>query len=159
MKNEFEMKDYLQAKRENINSFDDLIKYLEYIKENCNYDYGVAPRSIAQASLAVASYLAKEFGITGFQASYVMWDFIEDWQYSDNKCGLKIINYDYMLYPQYEHKFEKTISKDTWEHLQEQAKLNLEKHPNAHPNVIKHWEDIVIGKIPFGYKVAITDEA
>ena len=99
MRNEFEMKEKLEQKKKNINSFDDLVNYLEYIKNNCNYDYDVASRSIAQASLAVAWYLAKEFGITGFQASFVMWDFIKGWSYKDNKCGLKIIDYDNMLYP------------------------------------------------------------
>lgn len=64
MRNEFEMKEELEQKRKDINSFDNLVDYLKYIKNNCNYDYGVAPRSIAQASLAVAWYLAKEFGIT-----------------------------------------------------------------------------------------------
>ena len=75
------------------------------MKENCNYGYGQAPRAIAQAALATAWYLSSEFGITGFQASFVMWDFILDWQYRNNKCGLKMIDYDDMLYPQYEHKF------------------------------------------------------
>jgi hypothetical protein len=60
-----------------------------------------------------------------------------------------------MLYPQYDYKFEKTISTDTWHALQEEAKKNLvERDP--HPNVKAHWESIVEGKIPFGY--VISDE-
>lgn len=154
MKNEFEMKEELEQKRKDINSFDDLVNYLEYIKNNCNYDYGVAPRSIAQASLAVVWYLAKEFGITGFQASFVMWDFIKSWSYKGNKCGLKIIDYDNMLYPQYEDKFDKVIPKETWELLQKQAEQELKENGcYANLNVINHWSSIMNGRVPFGYKV------
>lgn len=154
MRNEFEMKEELEQKRKDINSFDNLVDYLKYIKNNCNYDYGVAPRSIAQASLAVAWYLAKEFGITGFQASFIMWDFIKDWSYKDNKCGLKIIDYDNMLYPQYEDKFDKVIPKETWELLQKQAEQELkESGCYANLNIVDHWLSIMNGKVPFGYKV------
>lgn len=59
-----------------------------------------------------------------------------------------------MLYPQCGHKFEKTISKDTWEQLQNVAKKRLEeKNKHAHPNVIAHWESIVKGVVPFGFTV------
>lgn len=148
------MKEELEQKRKNINSFDDLINFLQYVKNNCDYGYGVAPRSIAQASLAVAWYLAKEFGITGFQASFVMWDFIKSWSYEDNKCGLKIVDYDNMLYPQYEDKFDKVIPKETWELLQKQAEQELkESGYYANLNVVDHWSSIMNGRVPFGYKV------
>lgn len=153
MKNEFEARDELIEKRKNINTVYDLKNYIEDVEKKYNYDYGVAPIAIAQATLATAWYLAKEMGITGFQSSFVMWDFIRDWSYSDNVCGLKLVNYDDMLYPQYEHKFNKTISKDILENLQKQAKKNLEEKEFAHPNVIAHWKSIVDGNVPFGYKV------
>lgn len=149
--NEFELRDKLKEDRENIKSFDELISFLQNVKENCNYGYGEAPRAIAQAALATAWYLSSEFGITGFQASFVMWDFILDWQYRNNKCGLKMIDYDDMLYPQYEHKFKKTLSTDTFEALQKEASKLFEDSKGAHPEVIKHWKSIVDGKVPFGY--------
>lgn len=151
---EFEMKDLLIEKRKEIKNFDDLVSYLEYVKDNCNYDYGVAPCSIAQAALAVAWYLACDFGITGFQAGFITWEFIRGFTYTSNKCGLRLIDYNDMLYPQYEYKFtEKIITSDIWNILQNQAKEKLEKHPNANPSVVKHWQSIVDGKVPFGYVV------
>lgn len=150
---EFELRDELREKRKNINNFDELVEFLKYVKDNCNCGYGEAPRAMAQASVAVARYLAGEFGITGFQAGFVMWDFIEDWQFTHNKCGLRIIDYDNMLYPQYDHKFEKTIRSSTWTSLQEAAKDRLEESPGAHPEVRAHWESIVNGQVPFGYRV------
>lgn len=152
-KNEFEMKAELEAKRKEIKTMDDLVDFLKYVESNCNYDYGVAPRSIAQSALATAWYMAGKMGITGFQAGFVMWDFIRDWKFRSNECGLKIVDYDNMLYPQYEDKFEKTIRSSTWRALQEQAKKNLEDSEYANPAVIAHWESIVRGEIPFGYTI------
>lgn len=150
---EFEVKEQLEKERKDIKSFDDLIAFLQRVKDNCNTGYGTAPRSIAQAALATAWYLASDFGITGFQAGFVMWDFIRDWRYSGNKCGIKIVDYDNMLYPQYDYKFEKTISRDTFIALQEEAKKNLEESEYAHPDVIDHWKSIVDGEAPFGYVI------
>lgn len=151
---EFEVKAQLENERKNIKSFDDLVSFLERVKDTCNTGYGTAPRTIAQAALATAWYLSSEFGITGFQAGFTMWDFIRDWNYSTNECGMKIVDYDTMLYPQYAYKFEKTISKDTFEALQKAAKKNLEKYNgNANSSVIAYWQSIVDGNVPFGYEV------
>ena len=150
---EFIVKEQLENERKNIKSFNDLVSFLERVKNTCNTGYGTAPRAIAQAALATAWYLSSEFGITGFQAGFTMWDFISGWQYPDNKCGMKIVNYDDMLYPQYDYKFEKTISKDTFKALQEVAKKNLEEREGTHPAVISHWQSIVDGNVPFGYVI------
>lgn len=151
---EFEIKEQLEKERKDIKSFDDLVAFLQRVKDTCNTGYGTAPRAIAQAALATAWYLSSEFGITGFQAGCTMWDFIRDWSYSDNKCGMRIIDYDNMLFPQYNDKFDKTISKDVFEALQKEAwELYNDETRSAHPSVIKHWESIIHGKVPFGYKI------
>lgn len=151
---EFELRDMLREKRKGIKSFDDLVQFLQYVKDNCNYGYGEAPRAIAQAALAVAWYLASEFGITGFQAGCTMWDFIQDWLYSNNKCGMRIVDYDEMLYPQYEYKFGKTISEETFSAIQKEAAIKLENESNyASPAVLQHWKSIAEGNVPFGYTV------
>lgn len=151
---EFELRDMLREKRKGIKSFDDLVQFLQYVKDNCNCGYGEAPRAIAQAAIAVAGYLASEFGITGFQNSCTMWDFIQDWSYSNNKCGMRIVDYDEMLYPQYEYKFEKTISKETFSAIQKEAAVRLENKLNyASPAVLQHWKSIAEGNVPFGYTV------
>lgn len=151
---EFEVQEQLRKERKNIRTFDELIQFLENVKDNYNCGYGEAPRAIAQAALATAWHLADEFGITGFQAGFVMWDFIRDWQYRNNKCGLKIINYDDMLYPQYDYKFEKELSQETFDTLQSAAKeLLTNKDEYVHPKVLKHWKSIANGNIPFGYSI------
>lgn len=153
--NEFEIRDELREKRSAIKTFEDLVAFLEDVKNNYNTDYGAAPRAISQASLAVAWYLAGEFGITGFQAGFVMWDFIRDWTYRSNKCGLKILDYDDMLYPQYEDKFQKTIQSDIWKDIRKEAEKRLEENDgHVHPTVLAHWKSIVDGEIPFGYTIS-----
>lgn len=150
---EFEAKEKLTNQRKEIKSFDDLVSFLKDVKDNYNFDYGVAPRAIAQAALATAWYFASDFGITGFQAGFVMWDFIKDWSFRGNECGLRIIDYDEMLYPQYDDKFDKYISSETFRAMQKQAKKLLNDKEYAHPTVVKHWESIANGEVPFGYTV------
>ena len=150
---EFELKDDLAAKRKEIKTFEELIEFLKYVKDNCNYDYGGAPRAIAQACLATGYYLSDEFGITGFQAGCTMWDFIREWMYPGNKCSMRLVDYDDMLYPQYRYKYEKTIPTHVWESLQKEAAVKLEESEGAHPAVIAHWRSIVNGVVPFGYIV------
>lgn len=152
--NELEFKKELVQKRSEIKNFDDLIEFLKHVKDTGNCGYGEAPRAIAQAALAVAWQLASEFGITGAQAGFVMFDFLRDWQYRHNVSGLKIVDYDKMLFPQYEHDFDKTMMPYTWEALQNEAKSMLEgERENVSPKVVEHWMSIAAGNVPFGYSV------
>lgn len=153
MENEFIVKEELKKKRSDVTTFDELIAYLQDVKDNYNIGYGEAPRAIAQAALATAWYFTGKFGITGFQGGFVMWDFIQDWLYTNNKCGMKIVDYDNMLFPQYGYRFEKTISSETFDLLQARTKELLRDGENAHPDVRKHWQSIVDGEVPFGYTI------
>ena len=151
---EFRTRDELREKRKEVKTFDELVEFLRDVKDNYNIGYGDAPRAIAQAAVGVAWFLSGEFGITGFQSGATLWDFIRDWSYPENKTGLRLINYDNMLYPQYGDMFEKTISEDTWKLIVEEAKNKLEKYSkNSHPNVVAHWRSIANGILPFGYTI------
>lgn len=116
------------------------------------HDYGTCVRAIACLALAGAHYGAENQGITGFQAGCVMWDFIRGWTFKNNECGMRLLNYDDLLYPQYTRAFN-TISEETWELVQEKAKEYLEIKHGANDEVRKHWESIVDGKIPAGLKI------
>lgn len=133
---------------------DTLGQFIDHLMTDYQHDYGTICHAIAAAALA-ATYAADnspQGGITGFQAGFIMWDFIKQWMYPTNTCGLKIVDYDNMLYPQYERHFDKTIPSHTWELLQAQAKelLKTEAH-DAHNEVYKHWQSIANGQVPFGY--------
>ena len=119
-----------------------------------NHDYGTACHAVAACALAAAWAACRDVGLTGFQAGFVMWDFIRHWMKTGNKCGLKLVDFDNFLFPQYEYKYEKTISSDIWESIQKEAKIRLETETEmVHPHVRKHWQKIVDGIVPFGYRV------
>ena len=48
---------------------------------------------------------------------------------------------------------DKTIPRITWECLRETAKEKLKKRQDANEEVVEHWQSIVDGKIPFGFKI------
>lgn len=123
--------------------------------EGMNYDTVVhCVAACALAGAAAANNHKENGGITGFQAGYVMWLFIRNYLYEDNKCGLKMVDFDDMLYPQHKEHFEKVITKDVWENLQKEATHELEEYGNGMwPERKKHLQKIVDGVAPFGYSV------
>lgn len=140
-----------QAGKQTIETLPEFIKHL---LNDYYHDYGTVCHAIAACALGAAWAGASAEGITGFQAGFVMWDFIRRWNFPNNESGLRILDYDNMLYPQYRYKFEKTIDHERWEKLQEMARKNLEEKGEAvHPDVKAHWESIVAGNVPFGYVV------
>lgn len=136
-----------------------LPKFIDHVMNDYEHDYGTVCHAISACAIA-AAWAANESegacgGITGFQAGFIMWDFIRQWSYRNNKTALKVVNYDDMLYPQHWDKFEKTITKRTWERIQEEAELRLNEDRGypVHPDVKAHWESIVAGNVPFGYTI------
>ena len=134
---------------------EELPDFFARIVHGYNHDYGTACHAVAACALAAAWAACgdNDIGLSGFQAGFVMWDFIKNWTKTANKCGLKLVDYDDFLYPQYWYKYEKTISRDIWEGIQKEAKHRLETEGNVHPEVLNHWRKIAEGIVPFGYKV------
>lgn len=148
---------YKEAMKQTTDTIGDFIKHAM-----CDYQHDYGSVCVAVAACAIAAVYASnktpQGGITGFQAGFIMFEFARQLCYTGNKCGLRMINYDDMLYPQYENKFRQTISKETFEALQEEARKKIEEYTNAHPAVINHWKSIVDGVVPFGYKIEEEEE-
>ena len=143
---------YEEAKKQTLET---LPQYMSHILNDFPLDYNTIVYAVSACALA-AAYAADRSpygGISGFQAGEVMWEFIIQWSYPNNKCGLKIVDYDDMLYPQYRCDFEKQIPKDVWNLLTKQAEFLLENEEFVHPNIKQHWENISAGIIPFGYEI------
>ena len=140
---------------EDVSSVDEFINKLSTEYE---HDYG----TVVHAMTAVAIQALRKFdntpqgGITGFQASAIMWTFIRNWMHHEGP--LKLLHYNNMLYPQYADSFAKKIDKDTWKHLQDSAREKLAGDGHVHPNVRAHWVSIVEGNIPFGYTLAKEED-
>lgn len=65
---------------------------------------------------------------------------------------MRLTKYEEMLYPQCGDSFT-CISPSTWEWLQKEAAQRLKDEAGAH-TVREHWQSIVDGNVPFGYRVA-----
>lgn len=151
LKNEW----FEEAKEQTI---DTLPAFINHIMNDYSHDYGMICHAVSACALAAAhaANSHEQACITGFQAGFVMWDFIKQWAHEENKCGMKLIDYDRMLYPQYESVFDKFITKKTFKKLQEEAKKKLVQSVDDDyiPNeVIEHWKSIIKGDVPFGYKL------
>lgn len=135
---------------------EDFPEFFREMTEDYIHDYGTVCHAMAAIGLAAMWAFNKSEGarggITGFQAGCVMWEVIRHMNYEDNKRGLRLLNMDDLLYPQYEHKF-RSISSDAWEAVQKEARKRLSERGAAHPNVVAHWKSIVNGEIPFGLRV------
>lgn len=122
-------------------TLDNLPEFLNKLLTEYKHDYGTICHALASGAIATlwAMEKSEQGGITGFQSGAIMWEFIKHWNYSGNKTGLKIMDYDNFLYPQYEDKFQKTIKKSIWEIIQKQAKEKLE---DADHNHVKYLKDL-----------------
>ena len=144
-----------------VNTTDELAEFVKFIS-NTPLDYGTAVYAQCAAMLAAQHVInqSEQGGITGFQAGFIGWEMVKKFM-SVGDCGLSIRDWENMLYPQYEDRFEKTIPRKIFEGLQEKAKERLAKADedesingySLHPEVRKHMESIVNGVVPFGYVI------
>ncbi|MDO5540568.1 MAG: hypothetical protein Q4F83_10950 [Eubacteriales bacterium] len=118
-----------------------LPEFLRHLTEDYQHDYGTICHALSAGAVATAWAMDKTpcAGITGFQAGFVMWGFIQHWQYPHNCCGLRLLDMDNLLYPQYEDKFH-TISRDTWEKVQKEAAERIAESRRQHENYLLKME-------------------
>lgn len=132
-----------------------LPEFIRHVMNDYIHDYGTVCHAVSACAIAAAwaANNEPEGGITGFQAGFVMWDFVKQWEYPNNKLGFRLVNYDKLLYPQYEDRFRfESITRKQFEKLQEMAKESL-GDGDACDAVSNHWQSIVDGKVPFGLKI------
>lgn len=136
-------------------TLEELPKFINHLVNDYEHDYGTICHAMTAGAIATMYAMDKEDcgGITGFQASAIMWLFIRHWIKANNKVGLKLVDYDNLLWPGRRDMFDKVLEPSTFAKLQEAAKENLQKYKHAHPAVIEHWQNIVDGFVPFGYRV------
>lgn len=137
-----------------------LPEFLKKLTEDYAHDYGTVCHALAAGAIATCWAMDRtEYGgITGFQASCIMWQFIMNWMSYD--APLVLLNFENMLYPQHRDRFSPTISKSTWEWMREMANKRLSETGDIepHPEVKRHWQSIVDGVIPFGWRLRGDDD-
>jgi hypothetical protein len=157
---EFEIEKVFKEAQEQ--TIETLPGFINSVMDGYVHDYNTIGSAIAAVAIAAATAANRHEsgGITGFQAGFVLWNFIFNWSYENNKCGMKLLDYDKFLLPQYESEFERVISESTWEKLQEEAKERLENNDGyAVKTVIKHLKSVVDGNVPFGYKIKKEEQS
>lgn len=143
---------YEEAKKQTLET---LPQFMNHVLNDYKHDYGTICKAIAACGSAAmyAANRTEQGGITVFQAGCINWEILKAWGSFVTHTGARLINFDDMIFPQYESKFEKTISKEVWESVQEYAKEILSKRDSMHPEVKAHMESVVAGNVPFGYKI------
>jgi hypothetical protein len=115
-------------------TLDKLPDFLNKLTEQYYHDYGTICYAISAAAIAAARSVDRSSagGISGFQAGAVMWEFICQWNFSHNKTGLRLIDYDNFLYPQYAEEFDKVLSYGVWKAIQKEARAKVEEADEAY---------------------------
>ena len=112
---------------------------------NRKHDYGTCVYAMSMSAIAAFRYVSHRLGVTGFQASCADLDFIA--RNRGMKHGFQIVDYENLLYPQYEVDFEEldfwTLIRANIEHLSKEAGKLLENTEPVHPEVRAHWEKLV----------------
>lgn len=122
----------------------------QYIKELIEYkhDYNTSGYAITKSLLATEMMMANVLGTTGFQHGYAHVSYITETKGS--KTGCAILNFDDMMYPQYdllekvkgsieEHKKSEHFIKEVKKRIKEDDKSDFK----AHKDVRTHWEKLV----------------
>ncbi len=143
----------------------DLVEFINHLLHDYNHDYGTICHATVAAAIAACWAVdrdPRQGGITGFQSSIILWEFISNWSH---KYGpMRLLEYEYMLYPQHADQFAQEIPPSTWKYLQDEAQKKLDDSKktgmdeNGYPygaaeEVVAHWQSIVDGEVPFGWTV------
>lgn len=122
---------------------DDFTEFFREMTEEYVHDYGTVCHAMAAIGLAAMFAFnnsdGASGGITGFQAGCVMWQIIRHMNYENNKCGLRLLDMDNLLYPQYEYKFH-SIDSDIWKAVQKEAANKIYESKVAHEKYLKDTE-------------------
>ena len=127
-----------------------LAKFIDHLKNDYLHDYGTSARATSAAVFATANAFARHEGLTGFQWSCVAMDVLGQMCFPDNKLGFTVIDYDDLLYPQYEYRFtERKISAEGAKQLKQEASRKIaESDGMVHPDVMAWWQKLANGQFP-----------
>jgi hypothetical protein len=127
-----------------------LVKFMNELVK-FDHTYSSAPYAMACAALAAAWAIEHSpgGGMTGFQWGHGAMRALQLLNYENNKLGIRVQNYDNILYPQYEHMFTGLeIDEKHAEEIKKAAEQKLKESPNANENVLNWWKALADGWLP-----------
>ena len=117
-------------------------------------DYGAKIHAASACTIAMFYACDDIFGFSSYQYSTSVMQVLYKLNYRINKTGIRVLDYDDMLYPQYEDKF-RSIRQKTWKLIRKRADELIAKNKSmAGPSVLNHWTSISLGVVPFGYYIS-----
>jgi len=122
-------------------SVDDLRSYIETLTTR-SHDYGTCVYAMSMAATAAFNYVARQLGVTGFQAGCADMDILRRTRRIDGP--FMVVEIGNALYPQYDlpGRVAEAIE-ESREWLAEQARERLaENHEFVSPAVVAHWEKL-----------------
>ena len=153
---------YQQAREQTLDTLPEFINELANHVQTNNSTHAIAAACIGTAWAMNAS---NGYRIPHIVIANVARIFNRLLAYRESKCGIKTIDYDYMLYPYYNDVFT-TIPEDTWRAIQTEAQRLLDTtnhetwtdddgatHIPPDQEIFDHWQSIVDGRVPFGFRV------
>lgn len=139
-----------------IKTTEELKAFIDRLQNDYEHDYGTICHAVAAAAIAAAKCVDRgpQGGITGFQAGAIQWEMIRGWGvWTDGP--LQIVQWGQLLFPQYDDKMPRFVSKDIFKALVAKAKEKLEDtsrepvwHEHVHPDVKARFELLASGKAP-----------
>jgi len=124
----------------------DLAAYVDTLV-NRPHDYGTCSYAMSLAAVAAFNYVGHALGTTGFQATCADLDFLR--RTRGYKHGFMIVDPENLLYPQYDplEDVMKFLGEKKKKELREVAQKKLQESGDvAHPDVVKHWKKMAVGK-------------
>lgn len=124
---------------------EELLGYIRQLLSR-KHDYGTRVYAVSLATVATFHYMARELGISLFQASCADLDVLR--RCRNLKFGFRILDYSELLFPQYLNRENFPTIEDLlfanrkW--LQREAKRLLEKESanEVDPKVREHWQKL-----------------
>lgn len=95
-------------------------------------------------------------GITGFQAGLLGWLLTDKFlNHPMPGSPMRLIKFSDMLFPQHKKDFAKYITPKQWKWVQQETRklMRETRRGRVHTKVMEHWQSILSGKVPFGYRV------
>ena len=137
-----------------INSKNKLDRFVKKIMQGYEHDCGTYVHAVAVCTKAFIRYYGS--GMTGMQASFLMWELIRKTFHKNDAFGLQLVSFESVLYPQELDRLTVQFDEDTHKKVIETAKKFLKEEPNAHKEVREHWEKLASGWLPECIKLKPT---
>ena len=92
-----------------------LPKFIGHLMNDYEHDYGTCVKAVSAAMLGTFWAFNRQEGFSSFQVGFIPWLLMKEF-WGNSEFGRRVINYDDMLFPQCEYKFDAAVKCRIAEH-------------------------------------------